>query len=91
MVALRAAPFRVRRTLALGARMRFGLRLTLAAAADEAGAPSTRTSRSTCWAALPRSGPSRSSRRRAPRPDPARLCTGQPCCQKARAAYEHVC
>lgn len=35
MVALPAAPFRVRRTLALGARMRFGLRLTLTEAADE--------------------------------------------------------
>jgi hypothetical protein len=35
VVALSAAPFRVRRTLALGARMRFGLRLTLTEAADE--------------------------------------------------------
>ncbi len=35
VVALPAAPFRVRRTLALGARMRFGLRLTLTEAADE--------------------------------------------------------
>ncbi len=35
VVALPAAPFRVRRTLALGARMRFGLRLMLTEAADE--------------------------------------------------------